>query len=517
MASWLIVHTPFLASIMPPISILVRDERSGEYYQSIGGQCPKSNKLAGSRMQCSGIRQAIIGWFGLGRIIAGQAPKNKERTSVTDLTPHSHSPSHSPAVNGHAHDKAVCCRSCDAPLSETFVDLGMSPLVQSFVPAQKLDEMEPYFPLNVLICSNCKLVQLRDYVSPDSIFTEYAYFSSYSPSWVEHAKTYCEMIAPRLGLGKDSLVAEIAANDGYLLQHFLPMDIPVLGIEPAANVAESAKAKGIPVVVEFFGQALAEKLVREGKKADLIIGNNVFAHVPKLNDFCAGLKVFLAPEGIITFEFPHLERLVEENQFDTIYHEHFSYYTLLTAERVLARHGLRVFDVDELPTHGGSLRIYACHEDSTTHVRTPAVDVVVGREVEQGYDDLEIYARFREDVKQVKRSLLTTLIDLKDEGKTIVGYGAAAKGNTLLNYCGIGTDFLEFTVDRNPYKQGLFSPGVHIPIMPVEAIDEIKPDFVLILPWNLKNEIVAQMRHIGDWGGKFIVPIPTAHIIDPVS
>lgn len=407
------------------------------------------------------------------------------------------------------------CRSCAAPLTETFLNLGMSPLVQSFVPAGKLDEMEPYYPLHVLTCSQCRLVQLRNYVAAENIFTEYAYFSSYSTSWVAHAKAYCEMIAPRLGLGADSLVVEVAANDGYLLQHFLPLGIPVLGVEPAANVAEAAKAKGIPVVVEFFGQSLAERLVGEGRRADLILGNNVFAHVPDVNDFVAGFKTLLKPQGVLTLEFPHLQRLMDENQFDTIYHEHFSYYSLCTAERVLARHGLAIFDVEELSTHGGSLRIFACHAGQREV--GAAVVALRQRELDLGYDGNSAYAAFQARVLATKRDLLATLIELKDAGKKIVGYGAPGKGNTLLNFCGIGTDFLDFTVDRNPYKHGMYTPGVHIPVLPVEAIDEAKPDYVLILPWNLKDEIVAQMRHIGTWGGKFIVPIPKIEIIEPTA
>ena len=323
------------------------------------------------------------------------------------------------------------------------------------------------------------------------------------------------MIAPRLGLGRNSLVVEIAANDGYLLQHFLPKGIPVLAVEPAANVAKVAAAKGIPVVVEFFGEKLAERLRAEGRPADLILGNNVFAHVPPLNDFCRGLKRLLAPDGAITLEFPHLEKLVAENQYDTIYHEHYSYFSLLAAERVLNRAGLVLFDVEELPTHGGSLRIFACHAESRAHARSPRVDALIERERGLGYDDPAIYAAFREAVKRSKRELLKTLIELKGRGKRIAGYGAAAKGNTLLNYCGIGPEFLDFTVDRNPFKQGMFTPGRRVPILPVEAIDQARPDYVLILPWNLKTEIVQQMRHIGDWGGKFIVPIPTVEIIDP--
>ncbi len=390
----------------------------------------------------------------------------------------------------------------------------MSPLTQSFLHGTQLDDMERYYPLHVLVCSECRLVQLRDYVSASTIFSEYAYFSSYSASWVAHAKAYCEMIAKRLALGEGSLVVEIAANDGYLLQHFLPMNVPVIGVEPAANVAEVAAAKGIPVVVDFFGQRLARDLVARGQRADLIIGNNVLAHVPDLDDFVRGFKELLAPGGVVTLEFPHLERLIDENQFDTIYHEHFSYYSLLTVQDVVRRRDLELFDVEELPTHGGSLRVYLCHAKDGAHERTAAVEAVLERERSVGFANAEIYACFGEKVRQTKRNLLSTLVALKNDGKRIVGYGAPGKGNTLLNYCAIGTDFLDYTVDRNPYKQDLYTPGMHIPIFPVEMIAETKPDYVLILPWNLRTEVVDQMRHIGDWGGKFIVPIPQVEIID---
>lgn len=406
------------------------------------------------------------------------------------------------------------CRLCGAGLEHSFVDLGMSPLCESFLAADELDAMEPYFPLHVLVCSGCFLVQLREYVNPEHIFREYAYFSSYSSSWVEHARRYCHMIAERLQLGTDSLVVELASNDGYLLQHFLPLGVPVLGIEPAANVAKVAVEKGIPTRTDFFGVPLAEELVKQGKQADLIIGNNVLAQVPSLNDFVAGMRILLKPEGVITLEFPHLARLIAENQFDTIYHEHFSYFSFTTIENMASRHGLKLIDVEELPTHGGSLRVYLAHEDSA-RAASPAVAGLLAREDGLGLRDLAAYASFGERVKRTKRKLLSVLIAAKEEGKTICGYGAPGKGNTLLNYCGIGTDFLDFTVDRNPYKHGKFTPGMHIPIRPVEAIDETRPDYLLILPWNLKEEITAQMRHIGDWGGKFIVPIPEAAIIDP--
>jgi SAM-dependent methyltransferase len=406
------------------------------------------------------------------------------------------------------------CRLCRAPVAHTFVDLGMSPLCESFLTAGQLNQMEPFYPLHALVCEKCFLVQLQAYVTPDHIFSEYAYFSSYSTSWVEHARTYCHMIKDRLKLGPRSLVVELASNDGYLLQHFLPLGVPVLGIEPAANVAEAARRRNVPSLVEFFGTALAERLVAEGKRADLIIGNNVLAQVPDLNDFVAGMKLLLAPEGVVTLEFPHLQRLIAENQFDTIYHEHFSYFSFVTTDRLAETHGLKIIDVEMLKTHGGSLRVYLAHAASS-HTPSPRVGELLDREIESGFLEIETYARFSEQVRRTKRNLLSFLIACKEQGKRICAYGAPGKGNTLLNYCGIGPDFIDFAVDRNPYKHGRFTPGMHIPIKPVEAIDEAKPDYVLILPWNLKDEIVHQMRHIGDWGGRFIIPIPEVHVIDP--
>jgi len=406
------------------------------------------------------------------------------------------------------------CRLCGSEVERTFVDLGMSPLCESFVPDDRADEMEPFYPLHALVCGECYLVQLKEYVGPEIIFEEYAYFSSYSTSWVNHAKSYVDMITKRLELGPDSLVVELASNDGYLLQHFLPLNIPVLGVEPAANVAKTAINKGIPTEVDFFGRRLAEDLVRRGKQADLIAGNNVLAQVPDLNDFVAGIRILLKPEGTVTLEFPHLQRLIEENQFDTIYHEHFSYFSLLTIEKMAARHQLKIVDVEELPTHGGSLRVYLAHEGASRQ-QSAAVASLIAREEQLGFRDIETYASFGEQVKRTKRRLLSFLIKAKEEGKTICGYGAPGKGNTLLNYCGIGPDFIEFTVDRNPYKHGRLTPGMRIPIHSVEAINAAKPDLVLILPWNLKTEIVSQMRHIGDWGGKFVIPIPEVTVVDP--
>jgi len=406
------------------------------------------------------------------------------------------------------------CRLCGAGLQHSFVDLGMSPLCESFLQAEQLDAMEPYYPLHVSVCAECLLVQLPEYVPPAHIFTEYAYFSSYSTSWVAHAQAYSGMIAGRLGLGPQSLAVELASNDGYLLQHLLALGVGVLGVEPAANVAKVAIAKGIPTVVDFFGSRLAARLAAEGSMADLIVGNNVLAQVPDLNDFVAGMRLLLKPEGVITLEFPHLERLIAENQFDTIYHEHFSYFSLLAVGQLAARHALRIVDVEELRTHGGSLRVYLAHADAS-HPTNPSVAEIAARERRLGLGDIGTYAQFGDRVKRTKRKLLSFLIAAKEAGRTVCGYGAPGKGNTLLNYCGIGVDLLDFTVDRNPYKHGRFTPGMHIPIHPVEAIDLAQPDYVLILPWNLKDEIVQQMRHIGEWGGKFVVPIPETAVIDP--
>ena len=406
------------------------------------------------------------------------------------------------------------CRLCHAPLTTSFVDLGMSPLCERFLTADHIDQMEPYYPLHALVCGECFLVQLQEYVKPEHIFTEYAYFSSYSTSWVEHARRYCEMMKARFDLGSNSQVFEIASNDGYSLQHFLPLGVPVTGIEPAANVAEAARQKIIPTLVEFFGLKLAQQLVSDGRRADLIIGNNVLAQVPDLNDFTAGMVHLLAPKGVITLEFPHLERLIDDNQFDTIYHEHFSYFSLITIERLAGKHGLKVFDVEHLSTHGGSLRVYLCHVDAP-HAISPGVTELLAHERNIGFEDIRSYARFSASVHRTKRQLLSFLIQCKEKGRKLCGYGAPGKANTLLNYCGIGTDFLEFTVDRNPYKHGRYTPGMHIPIHPISAIDEAQPDYLLILPWNLKNEIVAQMRHVGAWGCKMVVPIPSVEVIDP--
>jgi len=353
---------------------------------------------------------------------------------------------------------------------------------------------------------------LQDYVSPDDIFTEYAYFSSYSDSWVQHAKSYTEMIIKRLGLGREHFVVELASNDGYLLQHFVAKGIPVLGVEPAANVARAAEERQVPTLVTFFGEQTAREMVSEGKGADLIIGNNVLAQVPDINDFVRGIRLLLKPRGVVTMEFPHLMRLITENQFDTIYHEHFSYFSLLTAEAIFAAHGLTLFDVEELPTHGGSLRIYGRHANDASGPVSPRLLDLRAGEIAAGYDRLTTYSAFTEQVKDTKRKLLTLLIEAKRKGKSIAGYGAPGKGNTLLNYCGIRSDFIDYTVDRNPYKQGKFLPGTHIPIHHPEKIRETKPDYVVILPWNFKEEIMQQISYIREWGGQFIIPIPEAKV-----
>ena len=405
------------------------------------------------------------------------------------------------------------CRFCGRHLEVTFVDLGMSPLCESFLPAERLRHMEPFYPLNVFVCDSCFLVQLDEYVSPDAIFRDYAYFSSYSTSWLDHAKRYVDKMVEQLALTPDSHVVEVASNDGYLLQYFLPHGIRPLGIEPAGNVAREAEAKGVPTLVEFFTTDLAQGMVREGRGADLIIGNNVLAQVPDLQDFVKGLKILLRPGGVITLEFPHLLRLMDGNQFDTIYHEHFSYFSLLTAEKIFAAHGLTVFDVEELPTHGGSLRLYLRH----TEEETPSVTARVGRlrvlEQERELDQLSGYRSFAAQVEKTKRDLLRFLIDAKEQGKSIAGYGAPGKGNTLLNYCGIRTDLLEYTVDRNPHKWGMFLPGTHIPVYAPERIAETQPDYVLILPWNLKEEIAAQLEYVRSWGGRLVIPIPEVQVI----
>jgi hypothetical protein len=409
--------------------------------------------------------------------------------------------------------QGLACRFCGAPLSHVFVDLGAQPLANSYLEPEDLQKPEPFLPLCAYVCGKCFLVQLPEEERPEAIFSDYAYFSSYSESWLRHAEAYAAAMVERFGLGAGHLVVEVASNDGYLLRWFDERGIPVQGIEPAANVAAAAEAAGIPTYVKFFGEATARELVGVGIRADLLVGNNVLAHVPDLNDFVAGLKLLLAPTGVLTMEFPHLLRLMAEDQFDTIYHEHYSYFSLSTVRRVLAAHGLRLFDVEELPTHGGSLRVFACHEEENARRIGERVIELLGREALEGFSRLETYRSFDERVRRVKRGLLRFLIQAKEEGRSIAGYGAPAKGNTLLNYCGVRTDFLDFTVDRSPHKQGRFLPGTRIPIHGPDRLREARPDYVLILPWNLKEEIMEQMADVRSWGGRFVVAIPEVKIL----
>jgi len=404
------------------------------------------------------------------------------------------------------------CRFCNKELKYLLISLGLTPLANSYLSREQLSRNEPFFPLEVYICENCFLVQLPEFESPENIFSDYAYFSSYSDIWLKHAKDYVKKMIKLFGIDKRSYVVEIASNDGYLLQYFKEKGIPVLGIEPARNVAEAALEKGIPTEIMFFGTKTAKEMAGQGRYADLLVGNNVLAHVPGLNDFVTGLKIILKPSGVITMEFPHLMRLIEGVQFDTIYHEHFSYFSFLTVENIFSGNGLQIFDVEELPTHGGSLRIYAKHKEDKTKDVSSRVDGLRAREINSGYKDMKFYLGFVEKVIKVKKDILTLLTQIKEKGKTIVGYGAPAKGNTLLNYCGINTDSIEYTVDRNPHKQGRYLPGSRIPIESVEKIKLTKPDYLFILPWNLKDEIVDQMSYIREWGGNFIVPIPEPKI-----
>ncbi|HTZ87486.1 MAG TPA: class I SAM-dependent methyltransferase [Solirubrobacteraceae bacterium] len=407
---------------------------------------------------------------------------------------------------------ATACRFCGAPLNDVFADLGMSPLANDYLPAERVNAMEPFYPLRALVCAKCFLVQLEEFETPERIFSDYAYFSSYSSSWLEHSRRYAEQMIERLDLDGESQVVEIASNDGYLLQFFSERGVPVLGIEPAANVAEVAVEKGIPTTVEFFGEDVGRRLASE-RPADLLLGNNVLAHVPDLNDFVAGMKALLKPGGVITMEFPHLMRLIEENQWDTIYHEHFSYFSFLTVSAVFAAHGLRLFDVQELPTHGGSLRIYGAHAEDPEKPETDAARELAQRERDAGYERPQTYLGYGRRVEQDKRAILSFLIGLKEQGLRIAAYGAPAKGNTLLNYCGLRRDFIEYTCDLNPHKQGHFLPGSHIPICPPEQLREDRPDVVLILPWNLKDEIVQQLDFIREWGGRFAARTPELKLL----
>jgi SAM-dependent methyltransferase len=402
------------------------------------------------------------------------------------------------------------CRFCGAPLTRTFVDLGRAPLSNAFLTAEQLRLPEPHYPLHVRVCDECLLVQLEELASAEQIFSDYLYFSSYADAWLRHAEAFATRMTEELQLGPQSFVVEPASNDGYLLQYFQQRGVGVLGVEPAANVAKVAAAKGIPTEVEFFGVATAQRLAAF-RQADLICANNVLAHVPDLNDFVAGLAVLLKPSGIITVEFPHLLRLMAECQFDTIYHEHFSYFSLHVVDRIFARHALCVFDVDRLPTHGGSLRIHACHA-AAERTRSKRFDAVIEDEHDAGLDQAVTYGRFADTVIDAKCALVEFLITARRQGKTVAGYGAPAKGNTLLNYCGVGPELLAFTVDRSPHKQGRYLPGVQIPVFAPERIYDVKPDYVLILPWNLRDEVVGQMSGVRAWGGKFVVPIPHVEV-----
>jgi hypothetical protein len=400
------------------------------------------------------------------------------------------------------------CRFCGTPFRHCVVDLGMSPLCESFLTRDQLNRMEPFYPLHVWVCQSCFLVQLEEYVGGEEIFSDYAYFSSFSDSWLDHCRGYVEQMIAQLRLTTDSEVIEVASNDGYLLQFFVKRGIPVLGVEPAANVAAVAEKKGIPTVVRFFGRDTARELVALGHSPDLILGNNVLAQVPDLNDFVSGIKILLARDGVATIEFPHLLRTIDGNQFDQVYHEHFSYFSLYSVERIFAAHGLPIFDVEELATHGGSLRVYAGHAEDKSKSVTGRLLGLRAREAEAGVDTLGYYAGFETRVRETKRKLLAFLIQAKNEGKQVVGYGAPGKGNTLLNYCGVRTDFVDFTVDRSPHKRGKYLPGTHIPIFSPEKLWEARPDYVLILPWNLRTEIMDQLVGIREWGGRFVVPIP---------
>lgn len=409
----------------------------------------------------------------------------------------------------------VSCRFCGAGLSHTFCDLGMSPISNAYIKADDLQAMERFYPLHVYVCNECFLVQLAEFQSPDEIFSEdYAYFSSYSDSWLAHSRGYVDAVTNRFGYGAESLVMELASNDGYLLQYFVEKGVPVQGIEPASNVAAVAEEKGVPTLVRFFGVELARELVADGKRPDLLLGNNVLAHVPDINDFVGGMKIVLKEDGVITMEFPHLLQLMRHNQFDTIYHEHFSYLSFTTVERIFASHGLTLFDVEELWTHGGSIRIYAGHAEDAGKTVSPRVAEMKRQEEAFGLYELPVYLAFQPKVQATKRKLLTFILEAREQGKTISGYGAPAKGNTLLNYCGLGTDLIDFTVDRSPHKQGLYLPGTHIPIRHPEAVMLHKPDYLLILPWNIRDEVMDQMTAIRRWGGKFVVPIPEVEILD---
>ncbi|MDC8453656.1 MAG: class I SAM-dependent methyltransferase [Candidatus Nitrosotalea sp.] len=405
------------------------------------------------------------------------------------------------------------CRFCNSELTRKFVDLGMSPLANSYLRSDQINQMEPYYPLHAFVCNKCLLVQLEEFETPEHIFTNYAYFSSYSQTWVKHAEEYANTAINRFNLDKNSQVIEIASNDGYLLQNFQKRNIPILGIEPAANVAKVAKEKGIPTLIKFFGAETANKVSSEGKQADLLIVINVMPHVPNLIDFVKGMKIILKPGGIITIQFSaYLLQLIQQNEFDTVYHEHFSYFSLITIQKILSANGLEIFDVEELSIHGGSLRIYVKHMENNVLATSESVNQIIQKEKQFGLDNILTYEKFQEQVIKSKQKTWEFFIMAKNSNKKIVCYGAPAKGNTFLNYCGIGTDFIDYTVDINPHKQGLFLPGTHIPIKKPEDIQRTKPDYLLILAWNLKDEIMNQMGYIRDWGGKFVVLVPEVKI-----
>lgn len=432
--------------------------------------------------------------------------------SVSITLPEAKTPRLEAKPAGGGETGARRCRFCDAALEHVFVDLGASPLCESFLSADQLDAMEPFYPLTVYICDQCLLAQLQAYVSGEHIFREYAYYSSFSTSYLDHARRNVEALVRRFEMSSSKLAIELASNDGYLLRNFVERGIPCLGIEPAANIARTAQQRGIPTLNKFFGEHTAREVVAQGKRADLLVANNVLAHVPDLNDFVRGMKLLLAADGVAAIEVQHLLRLIERNQFDTIYHEHFCYYTVLAMQRVLKAHGLTVFDVEEIPTHGGSIRVYASHAEDDARPIEPRVEKVLGLERAAGLHELAGYAGFTDKVQQTKQLLLEFLITAKRAGLSVAGYGAPGKGNTLLNYCGIRSDFLEYTVDRNPYKHGKFLPGTRIPIYPPEHIAQTRPDYVLILPWNLRDEIAVQLNYIRQWGGKFVVPIPELEV-----
>ena len=404
------------------------------------------------------------------------------------------------------------CRFCNSPLEHTFVDLGVSPLANSYISAKELAAVEAFYPLHVYVCSSCFLVQVGEIKSPKKIFSDYAYFSSYSDSWLKHSSAFAHIAIEQYGLNSSSMVVEIGSNDGYLLNYFFRAGIPVLGIEPAYNVAAVAQSKGLNTITRFFNKALAKELVKDGLQADLLVGNNVLAHIPDINDFVAGLKILLKPKGVISMEFPHLLTLIKEVQFDTIYHEHYSYFSLSTVLEIFNRYDLEIFNCELVKTHGGSLRISACHKNSETNRQKETVKEILEYEQKEGLKDLAVYETFNDKVRKLKRSILSFLIQQKDEDKFLAAYGAPAKGNTLLNYCGIGTDFISFTVDRNPHKQGFYLPGSRIPIYKPKKVFDLKPDYLIILPWNLKDEIMDQMADIRSWGGQFVTLVPKVDI-----